>query len=383
MSPEQIGGEPDKIGKAADIYSLGVILYETLTGRLPFLGPTMAILGQILTQDPEPPSKIRSDLDPELERICQKAMAKKPEERFTSMREFAEALGKYQEHAAPTRSPATGAMKPVRKTRKMPKKAFLGTWPGWAWPAATAAVLVLLGAVILLQTDQGLVKIDVTDPRIQVSVDGKEVTIDRLQNPLPLKPGEHSLAIQIGGAKLNAGQTIKLQAADHRLLVKLGELELRSNSFQVVKGDNPVLRIELIPARGTAGLKTPPTDPKPPVIEVQKRGQLLIKLEGSAPGLAIRLDSKALNPKDLTQPLEVAEGPHTLELEATGLKPLKQNIPARAGLRVTVVVKVGPGGFGLGVGGGPIPGENEQGWIPREADSYQSLSLAGSKLPGK
>src|SRR5262249_60296487 len=52
MSPEQVRGEPDTVGPATDIYALGVILYELVTGRLPFEGSALAILGRILTEEP-------------------------------------------------------------------------------------------------------------------------------------------------------------------------------------------------------------------------------------------------------------------------------------------------------------------------------------------
>ena len=76
MAPEQIRGNLEEIGPACDIYALGVILYELLTGRLPFSGSGLAVAGQILTETPLPPSTHRSGLDPALEAICLKAMAK-------------------------------------------------------------------------------------------------------------------------------------------------------------------------------------------------------------------------------------------------------------------------------------------------------------------
>ncbi len=92
MAPEQIRGDLNEIGPACDIYALGVILYELLTGRLPFNGSGLEVASRILTATPLLPSTHRSDLDPALEAICLKAMAKQAEDRYTSMGELAVAL---------------------------------------------------------------------------------------------------------------------------------------------------------------------------------------------------------------------------------------------------------------------------------------------------
>ncbi|MHB1424261.1 MAG: protein kinase domain-containing protein [Gemmataceae bacterium] len=95
MPPEQVSGNPEAIGLACDIYSLGIILYELVAGQLPFSGEPMAMLSKVLLEEPPPPSKLRPELDAALETICLKAMAKKVEDRYASMAEFAAALQTY------------------------------------------------------------------------------------------------------------------------------------------------------------------------------------------------------------------------------------------------------------------------------------------------
>jgi serine/threonine protein kinase len=95
MAPEQLSGRVEDLGPRCDVYSLGVILYELLTGRCPFEGPEAVVLANVLFVAPDRPSRRRPDLDPGLEAICQKAMSKRDEERHATMSELAVALGAY------------------------------------------------------------------------------------------------------------------------------------------------------------------------------------------------------------------------------------------------------------------------------------------------
>jgi hypothetical protein len=105
MSPEQLSGSAEALGPRCDIYSLGVIMYELLTGCRPFAGQEAVILGQILFIEPAPPSGHRPDLDARIEAICLKAMAKRPEDRYASMGELAAALGDYVRGNGPASAP--------------------------------------------------------------------------------------------------------------------------------------------------------------------------------------------------------------------------------------------------------------------------------------
>jgi serine/threonine protein kinase len=78
-----------------ELLSLGVILYELMTGRQPFQGPMALVVGLIMVAEPEPPSRMREGVDPRIEAICARAMAKKVPDRYPSMAHLASALAEY------------------------------------------------------------------------------------------------------------------------------------------------------------------------------------------------------------------------------------------------------------------------------------------------
>ncbi len=91
MSPEQVRG--DEVSHQTDIYSLGVVMYRLLTGRSPYSPKNLAHLyQQILHEHPIPPTQLRSDLPPQLERIVMHAMQKNVADRFTTWRDFGNEL---------------------------------------------------------------------------------------------------------------------------------------------------------------------------------------------------------------------------------------------------------------------------------------------------
>ena len=125
MAPEQVGGDPNDISPACDVYALGVILYQMLVGRPPYVGSLREVFQQAREGKPERPSKVRPGISQAIEAVCLKAMSCEPNDRYPSMAAFADALEKGDPPA-----------KPARRTRLLPIAAalVLATLAFWFWP---------------------------------------------------------------------------------------------------------------------------------------------------------------------------------------------------------------------------------------------------------
>jgi eukaryotic-like serine/threonine-protein kinase len=98
MAPEQAEGRLDRIDHRTDIYGLGAILYEVLTGQPPFSGAsTPEVLRKVLEEEPVPPRQVCPGVPAGLEAVCLRALAREPEDRYPSAREVADAVQQWQE----------------------------------------------------------------------------------------------------------------------------------------------------------------------------------------------------------------------------------------------------------------------------------------------
>ncbi len=135
MAPEQAWGRAAEVGPAVDVYSLGAILYECLTGKPPFLaGSLMEVLDELRHRDPVPPRSLNPGVPRDLETICLKCLAKEPGQRYASAEELARDLHRFQ----------TGEAIQGRRVGTVER--------AWKWMRRRAALVVVSSLLLLTLT---------------------------------------------------------------------------------------------------------------------------------------------------------------------------------------------------------------------------------------
>jgi len=125
MSPEQASGRSNEAGPASDQYSLGIMLYEMLTGRVPFAGSLEVILFNHMQVEPKRPRSVNREVPKDLETICLKCLEKQPEKRYTSCEELGEDLRRWLAGEPVVARRLTWAERGVKWTRRNPAVAGL------------------------------------------------------------------------------------------------------------------------------------------------------------------------------------------------------------------------------------------------------------------
>jgi eukaryotic-like serine/threonine-protein kinase len=142
MAPEQVRGQSEAIGPAADIYALGALLYEILTGRPPFTGSApVDILMQLVSVEPVSPRRLVPRLPRDIETICLKCLEKDPGKRYASALALADDLRRFQQHEPIHARPLSVPGRAVKLARRHPAVALL-----------TSALLLVMAGLLGLGT---------------------------------------------------------------------------------------------------------------------------------------------------------------------------------------------------------------------------------------
>jgi hypothetical protein len=316
MPPEQVRGDTQAMGPACDIYSLGVVLYEMLTGKLPFQGANLgALIGQVLIEEPPPPSLLRTQIDKTLEAICLKAMAKDPSRRFHSMTEFAAALGAFLGNEAPPHPGLTGSTARM-DVPAVPPNEGLATQliaqllqrleaseararprPLWPWLASGAAS-VLAGILVWVvffrpQPEQQPPQIIVVHLHIAnlddsvkfVLIGDKRIPVGKLDEPLSLPAGSYSIKLEHDDGRTVELPEVALSKEDDNKTIE-EKKEASDWRIDVVKRPVPSKTDTIVDRRKdskTNGKKEPDLPPVPlPINERRLPSSALILVDAPA-----------------------------------------------------------------------------------------------------
>jgi serine/threonine-protein kinase len=211
LSPELAAGEKSRLGPASDIYSMGVIMYELLTGKKPYEADSfIALMWEIMHKDPPAPRSLSARTHRDLETICLKAMEKDPARRYASAQEFGEDIRRYLTGEAIAARPAGRLYRAWRAVRRHAAVSV----------GVAAAVLALgVGGGYFLYTS-AMHKADARSgftKGIGLMEKGDwNAALDRLQAAALLDPGNADIAARIDECKQRMAQSGEIAGAERR-----------------------------------------------------------------------------------------------------------------------------------------------------------------------
>ncbi|MFT3878665.1 MAG: protein kinase [Gemmatales bacterium] len=176
MAPEQIRGDLDALGPSTDVYALGAIFYECLTGQAPYPKETsLAALEAVFKHDPISVHRLQPSVSRELEAICLKCLQQEPGNRYESALALADDLARWRRHEPILARPATTRERTIKWMRRHP------------WPTALIGLVVLMTALVItglslfaLKQQQAIAYIEKEKARADANYRSARQTISRM-----------------------------------------------------------------------------------------------------------------------------------------------------------------------------------------------------------
>jgi serine/threonine-protein kinase len=271
MAPEQATGRPSMIGPSADIYSLGAILYEMLTGRPPFRGETASETErQVISEDPVPPTRLNGKVPRDLETICLKCLHKVPDRRYPTAAALVADLERFQ-NGEPIVARRVG---PLERSGKWVRR-----HPALSTGLATSVLLT-----IILVGGAAWLSIEHAKRRHAVEVDLNEVTTlqERAQWLGAKAVLDRAEARLDGGGAEDIRAQLTQARRDLDLVIRLDRIHLR----RLTSGELPFYRVQAdreyaaaFREAGLGGFGDVPSDAAARIAASAVRGALVAALD--------------------------------------------------------------------------------------------------------